>query len=297
MKKPNGHLPYISVVIPTYNRVTALYNCLTAVSRMNYPEERLETIVVNDGGWLPVGQIMENFSERIRLQIVSQKNKGPASARNRGARIAEGEYIAFTDDDCLPDTNWLRCLADRFEKTPGSAVGGKTRNILDDNSFSCASQIIVDFLYRYYNRDPVVRFLASNNLAVPAKAFRSVHGFNADMDLAAGEDREFCDRWRNHGFSLVYAPEALVHHRHELSLVSYWKQHYNYGKGAWCYRKIQAKRNGKKIAQERPSFYSNLLFGSSRHLKDLQRLRIFVLIVFSQIATTIGFFVAYFKKG
>jgi GT2 family glycosyltransferase len=76
---------------------------------------------------------------------------------------------------------------------------------LPDNPFSTASQLLIDYLYEYYNIDsPQSLFFASNNFAVARKLFNQVGQFDLNFPLAAGEDREFCDRWLFHGYSLYY---------------------------------------------------------------------------------------------
>ena len=83
-----------------------------------------------------------------------QENAGPAAARNRGAAEARGAFLAFTDDDCTADADWLRAFAAEFEKTPNGLVGGRTLNALDTNRCSATSQMIIDVVYDHYNANP-----------------------------------------------------------------------------------------------------------------------------------------------
>src|SRR5262249_32663588 len=158
------------------------------------------------------------FRELMNVDLLIKNHAGPGAARNHGAAIAKGEVLAFTDDDCAPAPNWLSALETRFRANPRNAIGGKTLNSKPANLFSTASQLLIDYLYGYYNADPDhAVFLTSNNLAIPTAAFHEVGGFDVGFEKAAAEDRELCDRWIAKGYPLIYAPEVIVGHNHELT--------------------------------------------------------------------------------
>jgi GT2 family glycosyltransferase len=233
-----GERPTFSIVIPTRSRPAQLAACLAAIARLDYPRDRIEVIVVDDGGG-STSSIDQPF-DGLSINRIVQPHAGPAAARNNGAGHASGEFLAFTDDDCEPDPNWLNALLERLRSRPEAAVGGRTINGLPDNPYSTASEEIVGYLYMHLNRDMErARFLTSNNFALPADRFREVGGFNERFTLAAGEDRDFCDRWRARGYSLAYAPEAIVRHAHALSLIAFISQQFNYGRAAFHFRSRQ----------------------------------------------------------
>ena len=141
--------PFISIVIPTYNRPEQLAVCLRACSRLEYPHDRFEVIVVDDGGVMPLDEVINEFRGLLTLKLLQQQNAGPAAARNKGAAEARGEFLAFTDQDCAPASNWLEALAAQFVASPDCAVGGQTRNALMHNLYSTASQLLVSYLVAY----------------------------------------------------------------------------------------------------------------------------------------------------
>src|SRR5512137_1175434 len=104
-------LPSASVVIPTFRRPAALRRCVEALARLDYPRDRLEVLIVDDGGGGVSNLDLGELPRDLQVRVVEQENRGPASARNRGAREAEGELLAFTDDDCRPRPSWLAELA------------------------------------------------------------------------------------------------------------------------------------------------------------------------------------------
>src|SRR5574341_76745 len=129
-----------------------------------------------------------------------------------------------------------------LETRPEFCVGGRTSNALPDNPYSAASQSLITYLYTRWNPSAGPTFFASNNVAVPAASFKEIGGFDARFPYAAGEDRDFCDRWLRYGFPMAYAPEAIVYHSHALTLRSFWWQHYNYGRGARYFHALRTER-------------------------------------------------------
>lgn len=233
-----------SIIIPTYNRQRQLEACLSALTALDYDPSRFEVIVVDDGSVEPMDRVVLHFKNLLNISLLRQINAGPASARNRGVEQANGRWIAFTDDDCLPCTNWLRTLARHLKKRPNCVVGGHTVNGLTENLCSAMSQFIVDAVYRYYNTKPEnALFFATNNLAMPRKLFLNVGGF--DEAFITAEDRDFCDRCLCCDIQLIYAPECIVHHRHALKYHTFCRQHFNYGRGAFRFLKAQYLRNSR----------------------------------------------------
>jgi glycosyltransferase involved in cell wall biosynthesis len=284
--------PFFSIVIPTYNRPQPLQDCLTALLNLNYPRDRFEVIVVDDGSAVPLQSIVAPFQNVLSLTLLRQVNAGPAKARNAGAAVAKGEFVAFTDDDCTPDSNWLIVLAQQFENFPQAVLGGKTINHLSTNLYATAHQILVDYLYQHYNANPnQARFFTSNNMALALEQFQKIGCFDTTFPLAAGEDREFCDRWLSQGYSMCYVAEAVVHHAHRMTLLGFWRQHFNYGQGAFHFHKLRAQRGIGKITVEPLSFYLNLLlYPLQQPLVGSQRVLVSLLFCLSQCANTIGFF-------
>ncbi|PSF37810.1 glycosyl transferase [Aphanothece hegewaldii CCALA 016] len=244
-----------SIIIATYNRPIQLTSCLEALTQIDYRE--FEVIVVDDGSSESLQPIILPFQSRLKLTLIEQKNQGPAAARNAGAKIATGDYIVFTDDDCIPQSTWLTALAKSLQVNPNNLVGGKILNALPDNPYASTSQGIIDVVYDYYHTvSKPLRFFASNNFALSREAFNDLGGFNETF--WASEDREFCDRWLQAGYSLTYIPEAIIFHAHDLNLSSFWQQHFNYGRGAYRFYQIRAKRGSEGLKVE-PQFYRNLV--------------------------------------
>ncbi len=103
----------LSVVIPTYRRPDLLQRCLEPLLQQTLDPSRYEIIVVDDGQTEDTRALVENLAAKTQgapllRYLRPQGTRGPAAARNRGWRAAEGEVVAFTDDDTLPDRDWLK---------------------------------------------------------------------------------------------------------------------------------------------------------------------------------------------
>jgi GT2 family glycosyltransferase len=145
----------------------------------------------------------------------------------------------------------------------------------------------MDVVYAYYNDDPNdARFFASNNFAMAADQFRLIGGFNPNFRTS--EDREFCDRWRSRGLRISYAPEAVIHHAHPLTLRSLWKQHFGYGRGAWRFHQARASRGAEPFRPDL-TFYFKLLRASCSQAGSAALLMP-AWLLWSQVANTAGFF-------
>ncbi|NJN16606.1 MAG: glycosyltransferase [Oscillochloris sp.] len=282
--------PLVSVVIPTYNRPQPLAACLQALAAQDYPRDRYEVIVVDDGSPQSPAPLFAALPE-MTVRLIVQQRRGPAAARNAGAAVAHGRILAFTDDDCRPHPDWLRALSLRSASAPNALVGGAIRNALPDNPYADASQILVGYIYDYYNRPQGARFFTSNNIAMPREQFLAIGGFDAGYPRAAAEDRDFCDRWLDAGYPLLYAPEARIDHAHALDLRRFWRQHFNYGRGAYHFHRGRAVRNQQEIRVEPLRFYGNLLAAPLNNRPLNQALPRVGLLFLSQAANALGFFV------
>jgi GT2 family glycosyltransferase len=227
----------------------------------------------------------------LPVRLVSQDHAGPAAARNRGAEQAAGEFLAFVDDDCRLSPSWLKVMARQFQDVPTCAATGRTENVLDRNIFAKTSQSLIGFLYAYYNADPArARFLTSNNMAVSAELFRMAGGFNTLFLHAAGEDREFCDRLLAGGHRLVYVPDAVVFHAHDLTLLSFLRQHFQYGRAAYHFRRLRARRRQENMEFEPCRFYCSLLGHAFKEPRGPEVVGMMFMLGLTQVATVLGFF-------
>ena len=284
--------PSVSVVIPAHGRIAKLQRCLEALAVQTLARDAFEVIVCDDGSPEPIAPTLDQFRDRLTLTVLRQKRRGPAAARNEGARHANGTLLAFTDDDCVPEDDWLEQLAANIDRYPGHLIGGSIVNLLPDDRYATATQLITSCVYDYYARHPGSRRLyVTANLAIPTARFWLLNGFSEQYQRAAGEDYDFCARWTEAGFPNHYAPEATVGHAHGHSLSTFWRQHFGYGRALLRVRTGMARRRGRNaIELESPSFYRDILSYPFRHAPGsvVSRGAETMLVLLSQVATAAG---------
>ena len=287
MKK---HSLHFSIIIPTYKRRDQLAACLESTARLDYLRDRFEVIVVDDGGQISPEETVARVRTPLNITLIKQVHGGPAKARNLGAAHAKGTFLAFTDDDCILSHDWLKALRGRFDRTPDSMIGGRTLNKVPHNIFSKTTHLLIEYLYSYYNANPgQARFFASNNLALPKESFLKIGGFNPVFSRAAAEDREFCERWLRRGYSMIYAPEALISHLHPLTPFTFFRQHFNYGRGAFHFRRMQTQAHSNIFRIEPLSFYSTVLTYPFSHGRKHLAPLFCALLMLTQMANANGF--------
>jgi GT2 family glycosyltransferase len=217
--------PFFSVIVCTRNGNSRIADCLTAIGKMT--GGGFETIVVDDGSEDGTADFVEkNFPW---VQVMRLEAGGLSTARNAGASIARGEVLAFTDDDCEPDCEWIARLRPVFQKGGCAAAGGpnlppKPRTW--EEAVVCAapgapSHVMLD--------DEEAEHLPGCNLAVTRAAFDAIGGFDSQFHTA-GDDVDFCWRLRAAGFRLGFVPGAFVWHRRRPSIDRFLRQQLGYGR-------------------------------------------------------------------
>ncbi len=277
--------PIFSVVIPTYNRPRQLKRCLMALTKQAY-QGNWQVVVVDDGSEQCLNGLIASFENQLHIKLLEQTNQGPAAARNLGARQARGQFLAFLDDDCEPDINWLASFVPHLKL--GVLLGGRTENKLSRNIYSEVSQHLVSYLYERFRGTPWY-FFTSNNVAVDRDTFLTLGGFDASFHTSAGEDRGFCVYWAKQGKRLLYIPDAIVEHSHDLNLFSFCKLHVKYGQAAKHF-KVKLQDWGVEPVPVRLSFYTDLLvfcFKQS-HYSMGRKLSMSWLLTLSQVCTLWG---------
>lgn len=294
-----GTVPAWSIVVPTYGRGALLPDLLHSLLALVPPPGGYEIVLVDDGSPQPLDNIVSAFQTDTPLRLLRQDNTGPAGARNHGVAEARGQWIALTDDDCRPDAQWLVELARGLRGRQDTLIAGTTINGYPGIIGAETSQTLVDFLYsQAMSAGGALNFVTSNNMALSKSRFEALGGFDTGFPLAAGEDRDFCDRWIDAGGEIERAVDACIEHFHALTPRAFWRQHYNYGRGAYRVHRLRQDRSTAAGARtfERWSFYGNLIAYPVRKRRPRAWRQAGMLAV-SQAATTAGYLKEAFTRG
>jgi GT2 family glycosyltransferase len=228
----------VSVIIPTYNRASSLREALISLSHLDFPEGWYEIVVVDDGSTDETERVMATLQSAAPTPIRYLKQKehrGASAARNSGIKMAGGEILVFTDDDCLFQREWLSLLLAAFDSGEVGMVGGPDRAPEGSLFFSkCADYLLTSFigtgglrardslrLGKYYPR--------SCNMAIRRDVLAQVGLF--DEDLFPGEEIELAYRVEKAGYLIRFAPDAYVWHKRRPSLRAHLRKIYAIGHG------------------------------------------------------------------
>ena len=188
-----------SVVIPTYHRNDLLAKCLECLNPdvQTLPAEQYEVIVSDDGYESTAEEMIRQSYSWVKW--VAGPRKGPAANRNNGAKYAQGEWLVFTDDDCLPDPQWLTAY---WQGSKGTAIAleGAIYPLgnLNQDLAECPVNLTGGCFW-------------SANIAVKSKLFEEIGGFDPNYLMAAHEDQDL--KIRIDKFTKIdFIPEAKVHH-------------------------------------------------------------------------------------
>jgi GT2 family glycosyltransferase len=215
--------PRISVIVCSYNGARTIRDCFEGLVRLEYPN--FEVIVVSDGSTDATPEIAREYGFRL----ISTGNRGLSRARNTGMEAASGEIVAYIDDDARPDPHWLTYLAVTFMTTTHGAVGGPNIAPADDGPIAdCVANAPGGPIHVLLS-DRVAEHIPGCNMAIRKAALQAVGGFDPQF-WAAGDDVDVCWRLQQAGWTIGFAPGAMVWHHRRNSTRAYWKQQRGYGK-------------------------------------------------------------------
>lgn len=196
----------VSVVVASHGRHLRLLWLLNALQEQTCTA--WEVVIVHDYDLDTARRVLDAHplaaSGRLRHLAIEPGTGSPSRQRNLGWRAAAGELIAFTDDDCRPDTGWLAGLVAVAAATPGAIVQGATR----PDPLEAANMRAPHFRTMFI--EPPGPFAQTCNILYPRAVLQRLDGF--DEQAISGEDVGLSLRARAIGHHLVGAPGAVVYH-------------------------------------------------------------------------------------
>jgi O-antigen biosynthesis protein len=220
----NALLPFVSVVICTHQRAFQLRRCLEATYQLEYPSFEI-VVVDNSPEDDSTSSTVRDFS-RVRYAV--ERRLGLSRARNHGLSISNGEIIAFLDDDALPHPDWLRQIVGEFRDAQVMAVAGRVIPVAGQQGSGEAGRLRGSYRggesRRIVGRANEDWYVQANfgalgigaNMAFRRAVLKAWNGFDVRLGrgtpLYVGEDTFAFSEIIRAGFSVVYAPTAIVEH-------------------------------------------------------------------------------------
>jgi glycosyltransferase involved in cell wall biosynthesis len=230
--------PTVSIIVPTFNGSARIGNCLAALLDQT-KKQSAEILVVDDGSTDNTADVVKQY---LRVRLITQANAGPAAARNRGVMEASGEIVVFTDDDCVPASDWLQTMIAPFADTEIVAVKGAYR--------TRQKQLIARFVqaeyedrYRRMTGFSVIDFIDTYSAAFRRERFLEIGGFDTTFSVACAEDAELSYRMSARDWKMKFIPEAIVYHTHPNTLSGYLNKKYKFA----FWRMLAVRKNPGKV--------------------------------------------------
>jgi GT2 family glycosyltransferase len=194
----------VSIIIPHFNDIVRLNICLEALSSQLLPET--EVIVVDNMSSVSIDFLEERFPD---VSFHCEERRGAAAARNRGISIARGRVVAFIDADCIPGPNWI-AKVHNFDPSQG-VVGGDV--LVFDEAVENGERTGVqafENIFAFKNNKYITKhkFSVTANLVTSREIISKV----GDFTVGVSEDKDWCHRAVNLGFSLAFQPDLIVFH-------------------------------------------------------------------------------------
>lgn len=217
--------PGVTIIVPVYNGEKIIEQCLSSLMKLNYPEDRLSIFVVDNGSTDSTPDIVRSYPRATLLTQTAIQNA--AASRNEAVRQANSDIIAFTDDDCVADPDWLQNGIAAMEREQADLVAGFIQMTYGDPP----NMVEKYDTLTYFLQDEYVEegFGATANLLVKRAVFEKIGDFNEHM--ICSEDAEFGIRAKDHGFKIVYAPNAVIYHPARDTLKKLYKKAIRLGTG------------------------------------------------------------------
>jgi glycosyltransferase involved in cell wall biosynthesis len=206
---------YISVVIPTYNRLPILQKCLGALETQVLTDDKIagyEVVLVDDGSSdRTLAWLAENQANLPHVKVIEQDHQGAAAARNLGVVNAVGDTIVFIDSDLVVTETFLQCHADALIKGQQELKSDRLFTygaVINTNNFehpTAEAYKITDFSAAYF---------ATGNVAISRQWLEAAGLFDTGFQLYGWEDLELGVRLKKLDLKLIKCPQAVGYHWH-----------------------------------------------------------------------------------
>lgn len=206
---PEAATPTVSVIVPVYNGAATIAACVESLLALDYPEDRREIIVVDNRSTDDTRSILARYPIVVLAEDDVQSSY---AARNRGVAASRGEYLAFTDADCVADRRWLRGLIGALQEPEVGGVAGAIEALQTTSAverYQATRAIRAERAFAH----TVLPFAQTANAGYKRPAFERIGGF--DPSIVYGGDLDFSWRMQHEtGLRLVYERAALIWHQH-----------------------------------------------------------------------------------
>jgi GT2 family glycosyltransferase len=252
----------VTVILINHNGAAiedVITHSVQAIWQQTYPD--WELILADDGSTDGSDRLLNSFARGDRVRFTRTADaRGVGAARNAAIRLAEGEYLAFLDNDAVPEPDWLARLVDLMERDPqigacaSCVVFYERPDVINSlgsvlNPQAHGTGVHMHELVGYCRPEGDVMYATGNGMAIRHKVLREIGLFDEGYRFYGHDDSDIGIRIRDAGYTIVQQPDAVVRHLHSTSkrdpTMFFWDQrnrirfalkHYHWRELAWFVR-------------------------------------------------------------
>lgn len=216
----------MSLILASHNGSPTLTRTLDALARIDHPQQGLEIIAVNNASTDDTQAILEAYARKLAMQVLTESRRGKSFALNTGIKAAKGDLIVFTDDDVIPETNWLISYERAAEKFPNTAVfAGQVRHEWDApppawlESLAAAGKSYGGTPLEFKEEAVSPSYVKGCNFMVRRSAMGDTRfcedpgtNYCGQGRSAGGEDTAFAHEVANKDGEVIFVPGACIRH-------------------------------------------------------------------------------------
>ncbi len=211
----NTKFPAISIIFSNYNGGKEPLECLASIKKLNYPKNKIETIVIDNGSKdKSPEKIADKFPEVNLIKL--KKDIGLPASLNLGIKKSAGKYIFIANDDIVLEKNSIRLMVKYLEANKNVAVLGGKVFFKDEpkklSDSACDFNFYTGGIKKGLAKDEQIKWLQSCSIMIPKRIFQKVGLFDSGFYPLYFDDFDFCLRVINFGFKIVYLPNVTFWH-------------------------------------------------------------------------------------
>ena len=279
----------VSVILPTYNRLSQLQSVLSGFSAQTYSADAFELVVVSDGATDGTNDFLRTLQTPYHFRQILQQNQGAAAARNTGIAAAAGKFVLFIDDDVVPGPDLIQEHM-RFHQDSNRDNLVVLGPMLTPTDYRLSPWVAweQEMLYKQYDAmrqghwQPTARQFYTGNTSLARRYLLKAGGF--DTQFRRAEDVELAYRLMDYDMQFVFAPQAIGYHYADRSFGSWMATPYAYGRNDVTF--AQQKGHDWLLPTIFSEFHKRHIFIQQlvRHLLDKPRLSKWVINGFNASA-------------
>ncbi len=237
-------LPTVSIVIPSFNEEKTIGRTIVSLVNLDYPKEKLEVIVVNDGSTDETARIVRQIIKKhpqYSIRLINKENAGKAVALNTALKIAKGELFACIDADSVADENALKSIMDNFAE-PNTGIVISVVKVEKPNCFyeriQKAEYVMSNFVRRLTSSLGTLAIAHGGFSVLRTSILRKIGGFSNENGMT--EDLEVAMRMRYNGYGVKMQWGSFSHTHVPKSFKALWKQRIRWYRG-YIYNHLKFK--------------------------------------------------------